>query len=937
MRTIFLILIPGLLLLTGRSAVAGNPPQKEVMFLSGTDNRHTVDWEFFCTGGRKSGTWTTIPVPSCWEQQGFGTYNYGRDYVTYGRKVVYADEQGLYRYRFSVPAGWAGRTIRIVFEGSMTDTEVKVNGNSAGEIHRGAFYRFVYDITDWVRPGAENLLEVTVSKMSSDPTVNSAERYADYWIFGGIFRPVYLESFPEQHMTHATVWGDMNGVFHAQVHLSLPGSGLKIEAGIFDAEGRQAASCSAMIPRGDTVARLGAVVDGARLWSPETPDLYRAVINLWKGKELLYSMEEKFGFRTVEIRRSDGIYLNGAKVRMKGVNRHAFWPETGRTLNPGIDLMDVQMMKDMNMNAVRCSHYPPDVSFLEICDSLGLFVLNELAGWQNAYGTVTGRKLVREMVLRDVNHPSVIFWSNGNEGGTNRDLDGDFLQHDPTGRMVIHCHHRPGNDFNGIDTNHYESYQSTKQILGDSLIYMTTEFLHGQNDGGAGAGLYDYWELMQSSDRSAGGFLWAFIDEGIVRTDWNGAVDVNLVNAPDGILGPHREKEGSFYAIRDIFSPVVIPLKDLSGDFSGHFPLENRFLFTSLEKCSFRWELLDFPAPAERITCTRVAEEGVLPGPGIGPGGKGQLELELPAGWKEHDALSLEALDPSGRSLRKWTWPLGGELDWLEAGLSPQDGLPVQVTENDSMLTLSSNGISIVLDKRTGLLVQVRNNDTRVISVRNGPILTSGTASFRRMSHEADGPGHRVSLEFDGDLETVNWTMYPGGWVGLDYCYSLSGEYDHAGISFDFEEGNVISARWLGEGPYRVWKNRMQGTSFGLWEKAYNNTMAGTYPWNFPEFKGYHADVRWMELNTLDGRILVACPGEDLFVRLFEFYAFPRPTLYPALPPGDLSFLDAIPPIGTKMSMNINASAASTGPSGEPNVLEGTRTRTLYFNFGILP
>ncbi len=224
-----------------------------------------------------------------------------------------------------------------------------------------------------------------------------------------------------------------------------------------------------------------------------------------------------------------------------------------------------------------------------------------------------------------------------------------------------------------------------------------------------------------------------------------------------------------------------------------------------------------------------------------------------------------------------------------------------------------------------------------MISFKGGPMLCSGQAALAGFRHSRDGNRYLVELSYEGNLEKVRWTMYPGGWIEMTYSYSLQGIYDFAGISFDFEEGNVMSARWLGEGPYRVWKNRMQGGTLDVWEKAYNNTMAGMYPWNFPEFKGYYAGVNWMELNTLDGKILVACPENDLFVRLFRFHAFPEPTLSPELPPGDLSFLDAIPPVGTKMSTRLNASAGSTGPHGNPNHLEGTYTHTLYFNFGILP
>src|SRR6059058_4731740 len=115
--------------------------QKEIQYLSGTDNIHTMSWDFFCTGGRNSGKWTKIPVPSHWEQQGFGSYNYGRDYKTYGKNFRFADEKGMYKTTFSVPSGWKDKEVFIVFEGSMTDTEVKVNGKKAGDMHLGAFYR----------------------------------------------------------------------------------------------------------------------------------------------------------------------------------------------------------------------------------------------------------------------------------------------------------------------------------------------------------------------------------------------------------------------------------------------------------------------------------------------------------------------------------------------------------------------------------------------------------------------------------------------------------------------------------------------------------------------------------------------------------------------------------------------------------------------------
>ena len=577
-----------------------NTIQKEIQYLSGTDNENTKTWEFFCTGGRNSGYWTTIEVPSHWEQQGFGEYDYGRSYYTYGRKYKYADEQGLYRYKFTIPESWKGKTINIVFEGSMTDTEVNINGEIAGEVHQGAFYRFKYNITDKLKFDSENVLEVKVSKMSANESVNRAERYADYWVFGGIFRPVYLEAMPEKHIDRVAIAANASGNFSMDVYIKNPGKKSTVIAEIIDANGNISAKLEEKVNSKSEITTISGKLENVKTWSAEKPNMYRVKVKLLENNQELYALEEKFGFRTIEIRKGDGIYVNGIKVKLKGINRHVFWPETGRCINPEIDLQDVLLCKEANMNAVRCSHYPPDKSFLEYCDSLGLFVLDELAGWQNAYDTIVGEKLVKEMVIRDVNHPSIIFWSNGNEGGTNKDLDDDFGLYDPSKRPVIHAHHKPNNDYNGIDCNHYEDYYSTKKLLNGPNIYMPTEFLHGQDDGGMSAGLYDFWELYWNSKLSGGGFLWTMLDEGIVRTDLNNRIDVDRVNAPDGLLGPHREKEGSFNAMREIFAPVKIEMKELPPDFTGKIEIENRFHFTNLNQCTFHWELIDFNQPIER-------------------------------------------------------------------------------------------------------------------------------------------------------------------------------------------------------------------------------------------------------------------------------------------------------------------------------------------------
>ncbi|RXK85777.1 glycoside hydrolase family 2 TIM barrel-domain containing protein [Filimonas effusa] len=908
---------------------------KQVQYLSGTGYQETVSWDFFCTGGRQSGYWTKIEVPSCWEQQGFGSYNYGRDYKTNGKNSRFNDEKGLYKHHFAVPSSWKDKEVFIVFEGSMTDTEVKINGRSAGAVHQGAFYRFKYNITDKLLTGKANLLEVTVSKMSSEPSVNNAERLADYWVFGGIFRPVYLEAVPRQHIDHVAIDAKANGSFAMQAFIKNANKKLNLLTEIVDSKGAVVSSNQQVVNAGDSVVTINTTLAGVKTWTAETPALYSAVVSLKDGTQTLYKATEKFGFRTIEIRHGDGVYINGVKVKFKGTNRHCWWPESARTLNEKIQLQDALLLKEMNMNAVRCSHYPPDKRFLEFCDSLGIYVLNELAGWQKAYSTKAGRLLVRELVVRDVNHPSIIFWDNGNEGGTNKELDPEFPKWDLSKRPVIHPHHRPGNDFNGIDCNHYEDYYSTKKILEDSLIYMPTEFLHAQDDGGAGAAMEDFWELHWGAKKSAGGFIWAMVDEGVVRTDMGNVIDANGLNANDGILGPHREKEGSFYALREIYSPVKIRMGQLPKDFNGSIVLENRYHFTNLNQCTFKWALVNYRQAYSNLAGFTVMEKGKAAAPAIAPGNSGTLHLGLPAGFLKYDALMLTATDPFGKEIYKWTWKIADNAKLLTGMFNASSGSS-SGEALDSVYVLKGGENTVWLSKKTGLLTGTRNAAMDNLSFRNGPVLAQGNAVVVSSRLYKDGNNSVVEFTYEGNLKYTRWTMQEDGWLSLEYEYTLDGSYPFAGVNFNYPENFILGVKWLGKGPYRQWKNRMAGTPVNVWEKLYNNTQTGYWPMVYPEFKGYYGDVTWMEFNTVEGKFYVASRDTGLFVRLFDFYALSSGVKpHPELPGGNISFLDCIPPIGTKLALNINYNTAALGPQSEPAKLDKPVKRTLLFYFGL--
>ena len=178
--------------------------------------------------------------------------------------------------------------------------------------------------------------------------------------------------------------------------------------------------------------------------------------------------------------------------------------------------------------------------------------------------------------------------------------------------------------------------------------------------------------------------------------------------------------------------------------------------------------------------------------------------------------------------------------------------------------------------------------------------------------------------------------MYGSGWLSMNYEYQVGGDQLFTGISFDFPESDVIGAKWLGKGPAHVWKNRMQGGLLDVYQRMYNNKLPADNSWGLPQFKGYYPGVSWMEFNTVDGKFTVVAQEEDLFVRLFSFYGLSGPKNYPVLPTGDISFLDNIPPIGTKLAMGISNDTWNLGATGELNKMDKPVNRTLYFYFGLL-
>jgi hypothetical protein len=892
----------------------------------GEKNETPVYWDFKLDAGRGSGKWTKIVVPSCWEQQGFGAYYYG----TQGRgkpddDPIIPKETGTYRREFEVPAAWGGREVHIVFEAAMTDTSVTINGQSAGPAHQGGFYRFSYDITPLVKPG-RNEIEVRVAKESANASVNHAERRGDYWTFGGIYRPVWLEARPKNHIAWTAIDARADGSFYARAHLNRAApAGARVQAQVFDAAGNAVGDAlSSSLVHDDTAIITGKIPAPAS-WSAETPNLYAVKFSLVNDGGALHGLTQRFGFRTFEVRPRDGLYLNDHKIVLKGINRHSFNAATGRTLTREQNYADVRLIRQANMNAVRMSHYPPDPAFLEAADELGLYVLDELAGWQGFYDTPTGARLIGQIVRRDVNHPSILFWDNGNEGGWNRENDGEFDRWDPQRRPVLH----PWAIFSGINTDHYENYDSTVRLSAGPDIFMPTEFLHGLYDGGIGAGLRDYWEVMGRSPTVAGGFFWAFADEGIERTDRAGRLDNMGNSAPDGIVGAHHEKEGSFFAVQEIWSPVQISNLALS---SGvlRMRLENHYDFIDLTRCSLTWRALRLPAASSRAA-PQVLRAGHIGLPALAP--RATRAWELAPGVDSlgiDEVLEVTARDPRDQEL--WTWVVRSEQP---ASRPAADAQP-RIKRSGNVVT--SGPYALEFDPATGGVLRIKTKG-RAIPL-SGPRLAAWQRQAKTRSFEpvagaqtlrtlelapSEEPGVLARARYDGGLREVTWRIHADELV-VGYELAYEGMADIYGVQFDYPEKSVRGKRWVGAGPYRIWKNRLGGTTFGLHQANYSRGTPGeTY--EYPEFEGFFGAWDWLEVQTREANVLIRNGSAIPFFGLYR----PTPGEKPILELPDLgwSFLHAVPPIGTKFAL-----PEVLGPESQPTQLSGVIHGELSLSIG---
>jgi hypothetical protein len=946
--------------------------ETETQYLSGLGKDDPVQWQILCNNGANATKWSVIGVPSNWELQGFGIYTYGRITPTNGFPHVHC----TYKRSFTTPTSWREKAVFVHFEGVMTDTKVAINGQPAGPIHQGGYYAFKYDITSLLKPaGQQNEIQVEVDDESANESVNHAERRGDFWNYGGIFRPVYLEAVPKAFIDRLAINATAEGSVDVDVALSdlrtgTPNGGRSsLEMRVLDLSGK---------PVGDPVTLKDVTFDHAshlagrylnpRLWTAETPNLYKLEVRLKIGNAIVHTVHQKFGFHTIEVRPGQGMFVNGNRIFLKGFARHSFWPDSGRTTSEQLSRDDIDLMKEMNANSVRSSHYPPDRHFLDACDELGLYVLDELTGWQAKYDTDIGKKLVKEMVEHDVNHPSILFWDNGNEGGFNFDLDGEYAKFDPQKRTVLHpwAAYPPGI----ADTKHYPTYEGLQKKLGEDPVLVPTEMLHGLYDGGVGAGLQDYWDAILKSKAGGGGFIWAFLDEDVKRVDKGGILDSQGNYAPDGVVGPYREREASFYTVKQLWSPIIVT-PPAAGSHS--YTVSNRYGFLNANLCTYEWQAVAFRKLDDSASGSVVLASRTDHGRSLAPGATASWDgWGLPASGsgganETADATRLIIKDSTGRVIQTYVWPVEGLESRLGKLEESAGGASPDATENGHTLTATAGELSLQISKTTGLLVSASRqgnlfslgNGPRVLGMepRNPPVhkqtpqppplpppAVAPDSKLTSLTHRMEGNDLVISAAFDGPMKSLTYRLQPNGWLSIDYVYIMSGAQEYFGVGFDYPEADVKGMRFLGDGPAPVYKDRLAGPTLDVWNSHYNNSIVGDPDdlkpgehFDYPIFKGFYSGVRWLQLNTSEGPITAMIEQKSdspVYVQLFSPKS-PPPSLVGQVavpfPAAGISFLNGIPAIGNKFG-----GPSTMGPMGQEAIAQGEYKGRINLYFGRL-
>ncbi|MDH4064398.1 MAG: DUF4981 domain-containing protein, partial [Acidobacteriota bacterium] len=594
--------------------------------------------------------WDMLEVPSNWERSGYGVPYYVDSGLPPPPAVTLDPDDnpvGSYRRRFTVPESWRGQQVFLHFASIGSAATVWVNGLEAG-YSEGSKVPTEFNITRHLRSG-ENLLAVQVIRWSAGSYLEDV----DFWRLSGIDRDVFLFAVPSTYIRDFTVTSPFDpangrGVVKVEVEVANRGSRPAVSrVGIELLDGRGltvfAEEQPASLPPGTTgFVRFTRTVDASSSWTAETPRLYTLVLRLVAADGEVEFLPHRIGFRTAEV--SDGLLkVNGVPITLRGVNRHEHNPETGRVMTEALMREDIRLMKELNINAVRTSHYPNDPLWYRLADELGLYLVDEAFVESNGTGFDPDQTLARKpewkaahldrlrrMVERDKNHPSVILWSLGNEAGDGANFEAMYAwakEADPSRPVVYEMADlRPHTDvffpmYARLHTlENYASEPRPRPLI-------LSEYAHAM--GNSMGNLGDYWALVQAHPQLQGGFIWDWVDQAFpverngtrywgYGSDFgghpsSGNFSVNGLVAPDRQLHPHA------WEVRKVYQPVDVRAVDPAG---GVIEIANRHDFRSLDDLELRWRLDEDG---------RSVADGRADILGLGAGATRTVTLPLPA------------------------------------------------------------------------------------------------------------------------------------------------------------------------------------------------------------------------------------------------------------------------------------------------------------------
>lgn len=678
--------------------------------------------------------WDTQPVPSNWEMAGYSlpTYNTVDETV------------GLYRRRVTVPAAWAGRRVYWHFDGAFAGAEIFVNGQKAG-YHESGYTAFDVDLTGLVKPGESNLFAVRVSKTTPSFECDTG----DYQSMGGIYRDTSLIAVPQTRIDDIIVRTPLaanhrDATLAAEVHVAgTPGQAVAVTGELFSADGRPAgvsvSGSGRLQADGGARIALSAPVPAPALWSAEKPNLYYVVFTLNSNGELLERVQQRFGFRQIEIK--DSVVLwNGVPIKCTGICRHDFWADRGYALTEANWVEDLALMKAANINAIRTSHYNHAQRFLELCDEKGMYILDEVPYCWIGDGVKEPSYLpylilrAQETLARDKNRPCVLAWSLGNENptGPNSQAVLDLVRAtDPT-RPAFASETSPG-DYKGQEwaDRHYPDPKSidgaAKDTRWGSNISEHPHTFYEKEVQEYDPGMSDLWSepMMKTWDKLwkapniLGSFIWEWQNQGVA--DKNDDSTTDFYDGPDhmrqennkGVVDAYRHLKPEWWIVKSVYSPVAAGTRTVApAGGTCVVPLTNRYSFTDLKELTCRWTALDAGAKLQ---------SGVL-NIDCAPMQTVQASFPAPAGMT---ALRLELDHPDGRSVIAFNLAVEGVVPPAAPDAMASGG-PLTVQDLATALSVRNAVQQVSFDKRTGALQSWRVNGRDLLV--GGPTLNLGEA-----------------------------------------------------------------------------------------------------------------------------------------------------------------------------------------------------------------